>query len=132
VRQTVNLLQGEWKGATVLAGAAVEALLLWALQQRVKKDAGAIVVAVAALRPKPLSKDPGPALEGPGWHLHEYVEVAAHLRLIRPETAILVRLTKDFRNLIHPGRAQRLGQRCNRSTALTAVAAIDAVAADLT
>jgi hypothetical protein len=37
--------------------------------------------------------------------LHEYVEVAAHLKLIENDTAKLVRLAKDFRNLIHPGLA---------------------------
>ena len=79
-----------------------------------------------------LKQNPGADLEGQGWHLHEYVEVAAHLKLIEGDTAKLVRLTKDFRNLIHPGRAARLGQKCDRSTALTALAAVEAVARDLT
>ena len=81
---------------------------------------------------KTLKGNPGADLEGPGWHLHEYVEVAAHLGVIKPETATLVRLAKDFRNLIHPGRAVRLGQNCDRATALGALAAVEAVARDLT
>jgi len=127
-----DLTQAEWKGATVLAGSAIEALLLWALQEFEKKKSGSVAAAVAALRPKPLGHDPGADLEGQGWHLHEYVEVAAHLKLIEDDTAKLVRLAKDFRNLIHPGRAARLGQKCDRSTALTALAAVEAVARDLT
>jgi hypothetical protein len=79
-----------------------------------------------------LNYDPGADLEGQGWHLHQYVEVAAHLQIIKADTATLVRLTKDFRNLIHPGRAARLGQKCDRSTALAALAAVEAVARDLT
>ena len=127
-----GLSQGEWKGATVLAGSAVEALLLWVLQEREKDKLGVVRAAVVALLGgRPLSRDPGADLEGPGWHLHEYVEVAAHLGIIKPDTATLVRLAKDFRNLIHPGRAARLGQKCDRATALGALAAVEAVVRDL-
>jgi hypothetical protein len=128
-----DLAQGEWKGATVLAGSAVEALLLWALQEHERKNAAAIRRAVTALMAnQKLSRDPGGDLEGPCWHLHEYVEVAAHLGIIKPDTASQVRLAKDARNLVHPGRAARLGQKCDRATALTALAAVEAVARDLT
>ncbi len=78
-----------------------------------------------------MNVNPGSDLEGPGWHLHEYVEVAAHMGVIKPDTATLVRLAKDFRNLIHPGPAARLGQKCDRATALGALAAVEAVARDL-
>jgi hypothetical protein len=33
-----DLINGEWKGATVLAGAATEALLLWAIQEAQRKS----------------------------------------------------------------------------------------------
>jgi len=126
-----DLVEGEWKGATVLAGSAVEALLLWALQERDKNKPGEISAAVRVLLGKTLNRDPGSDLEGQGWHLHEYVEVASHLQIIKPDTATLVRLAKDFRNLIHPGRAARLGQKCDRGTALGALAAVEAVSRDL-
>ena len=90
-----------------------------------------MTTAVATLVGKTLKANPGADLEGPGWHLHEYVEVAAHMGVIKPDTATLVRLAKDFRNLIHPGRAARLGQKCDRATALGALAAVEAVARDL-
>ena len=108
-------------------------LLLWALQGQEQKKSGTLAAAVAALLAnKTLRHDPGPNPEGRDWSLHQYVEVAAHLRLIKDDTATLVRLTKDFRNLIHPGRAARAGQKCGRSTALGALAAVEAVARDLT
>ena len=126
-----DLTQGEWKGATVLAGSSIEALLLWALQEYEKQRPGARAVGITALRgSKILTSQPDANLER--WDLHEYVEVAAHLAIIKPNTATLVRLAKDFRNLIHPGRAIRLGQKCDRATALGALAAVEAVVRDLT
>lgn len=116
------LSNGEWKAATVLAGSIVEALLLWKL---LKTNRSEIDAAVARLKLKVK-----PNLEE--WALHEYIEVAADLKLIDVTTAIQCRLAKDYRNLIHPGRAQRLRQACNRGTALSAVAAVELVVADLT
>ncbi|HXT26636.1 MAG TPA: hypothetical protein VN749_17595 [Candidatus Eisenbacteria bacterium] len=65
------------------------------------------------------------------WVLHQYTEVAPHLGAIGPTTATEVRLARGFRNLIHPGRAQRLGQACDRGTALSCVAALEHVVRDL-
>ena len=33
-------------------------------------------------------------------------------------------LAKDARNLIHPGKAMRSGEACNKTTALTALTAV--------
>lgn len=66
------------------------------------------------------------------WLLPHYIKVAADLNLVGAETATQCLLAKDFRNLIHPGRAQRLGQVCNRGMALSAVAAVEHVINDLT
>ena len=124
-----DLAEGKWKSATVLSGSVVETLLLWALQEKEKHNAGVLAATISALLGKALTKKPGSDPEA--WGLHEYVEVAAHLGLIEDDTAKLVRLAKDFRNLIHPGRAARLGQKCDRATALGALAAAEAVARDL-
>jgi hypothetical protein len=120
------LADGEWKAATVLAGSVVEALLLWALQQR---SAGEVREKAIALHPGTLEKKPPTDLER--WHLPELVEVAAALGLIETDTTAQVRLAKDYRNLIHPGRAIRLQKQCNRGTALGAVAAVEMVVRDL-
>jgi hypothetical protein len=117
------LSNGEWKAATVLSGAAIEALLLWAL---LNKSQAEIQTAVGAVFPKGIS---GPLEK---WSLHEMLEVARELNVILSETHAQINLTKNFRNLIHPGRVVRTGQRCDRSTALTAMAALEAVIRDLT
>jgi hypothetical protein len=123
-----DLANAEWKGSTVLAGSALEALLLWTLQQRPATDITQARGRVA--QDKRLSKDPGADLER--WHLSDYVEVAGELGIIKPGTVQQTRLAKDFRNLIHPGRATRLGQKCDRGTALSALAVVELVVRDLT
>ena len=119
-----------WKAATVLAGSVVEALFLWALQHRPVADVAAAVHAIAGTsrfgKPDPRSLE--------DWNLNQYTAVAATITppVIKPETAAAVNLTRNYRNLIHPGRAQRLGQVCDRGTARQALASVDAVVRDLT
>jgi len=118
---------GEWKAATVLAGAAIEALLLWRLRQFPKKEAtDAVDRCLAAVtlkhRPKPDQLD---------WTLPEMIETAAQLEVLRTNTVTEARQCKDFRNLIHPGRVLASDAECNRGTALSAVAALDFVVNDL-
>jgi len=120
------LANGEWKGATVLAGSLCEALLLWKLQQRPASE----VAAAAALVPSVFTKKSPPDLEH--WHLHEYLEVSAHLKLITDATASQTRLARNFRNFIHPGVSTRMGQKCDRGTALAAVAAVELITRDFT
>jgi alkanesulfonate monooxygenase SsuD/methylene tetrahydromethanopterin reductase-like flavin-dependent oxidoreductase (luciferase family) len=51
--------QGEWKGATVLAGSAIEALLLWKLQEHEAQHRGDLAGAGATLlAAKKLSAQP--------------------------------------------------------------------------
>jgi hypothetical protein len=125
---TRALSNGEWKAATILAGSAIEALLLWSLSQHPQAD---ITLAITGLLNNgELTRPPDPNLER--WDLHEFSEVAANLKIIQKDTHIETRLAREFRNLIHPGRAQRLGQTCDRGTALASVAALDHVVRDLT
>ena len=112
--------RGAWKSATVLAGSLAEAFLLDALLKR-QTDA---IAAGARLSP-PASADLS------SWTLHQLTEVADALRAIHKETASLCRVAKNFRNLIHPGRSIRLGQVCDRGTALAGVATVEHVIRDL-
>jgi hypothetical protein len=121
------LSNSEWKAATVLAGSMIEALLLWDILNR-RKAAFPSAVSTLVIN-KTFSKQPPGDLED--WVLHHYIEVTAHLGVIKPDTAKEARLAKDFRNLIHPGRAQRIGQICDRGTALLSVAALDHIVRDL-
>jgi hypothetical protein len=113
---TSALHNGEWKASTVLAGAVVEALLLWAIQRDPQTLTG-------------LAKKPKGPLEK--WGLADLINVASALKAIKPDTATQAGLAKNFRNLIHPGRAQRTNEICDRATALTALAAAETVIRDL-
>lgn len=125
---TRALSNGEWKAATVLAGSAIEALLLWDLQNRRQTTFPAAVAALVANK----TFQQQPSSDPEEWSLHHYVEVEAYLGIIKSDTATEARLAKQFRNLIHPGRAQRLGQKYDRGTALSSVAALEHVVRDLT
>jgi hypothetical protein len=111
----------------VLAGSVIEALLLWALEKhfsdRVKSAVDRLVAEGVFAKPKN---------DLQYWDLHHYGEVAAEFGAIEEDTVHLVRLARNYRNLIHPGKAERLGQACNRATAMTAISALDRVIEDLT
>lgn len=113
------LVNGEWKAATVLAGSVLEALLFWALSHA-RYHAGAL--AAKSVPKKPLDE----------WHLSHYIAAAEELGLIfTPDTITEAKLAQNYRNLIHPGREARLGQRCDKGTAQVAAAAVAHVIADL-
>jgi hypothetical protein len=116
------LANGDWKGATVLAAAAIEALLLACLQQ-------ARVFARLTTMPG-APKTPGD-MEGERWGLHQLTLAASAAGVLHANTVKQVELAKDFRNLIHTGRAHRIGQRCDRGTAYGALAALDLTVEDV-
>jgi hypothetical protein len=94
----------EWMGATVFAGAALEALLLWALKQ----------VSLTNTSKRPLDQ----------LHLADLIGLAASNGIIDIGTEQQGGLAKDARNLVHPGKALRSGDACNKATALAALAAV--------
>jgi hypothetical protein len=114
---TDALHRNDFKGATVLSGSAMEALLLWKIQ-----DVG-ITSPIMGMR-----KNVKPSAEE--WSLEDYITAAEIRKLIKPDTAKQARLAQNFRNLIHPGRAVRLAQTCNRGTAFGALAAVHLIVAD--
>ena len=105
----------------MLAGAAGEALLLWAIEKKSPSDTGAAHAAVIPSAPS----DPN------RWDLDGYIKVAKALGLIEAETAKQADLAREFRNLIHPGRSARLAKKCDRGTALSALAALELIVRDL-
>jgi hypothetical protein len=115
------LNNGEWKAATVLAGSALEALLLWRIRQRNDSERQS---AVHKAGRKVDHTHPE------NWHFPDYVEVAYALGDITENTASQSRLAKDFRNLIHPGRELRTQTRCDRGAAHAAFAALHLVIGD--
>lgn len=119
--------RGEWKAATVLAGALVEALLLWAVNRH--SDSNRAAAIQAALTSEVLKQKPRPAVED--WQLGDFIEVSGELACIRNGTRDEARRTKDYRNLIHPGAAIRTQTTCDHGTALVAVGTAEHVVRDL-
>jgi hypothetical protein len=113
-----SLMNHEYKKATVIAGSVVEALLLWALEKHGDND-----VRAAAKNP--------PKGQLSEWTLAPMIEAAHSCKLITDATKTQAQLAQNFRNLIHPGRAIRLKEKCDRGTALATLAAVEMVADDL-
>jgi len=111
----------EWKAATVLAGSAIEVLLHWKLGLQA---APALARAIAASGVTPL-----PDLDR--WNLNQFILVARALPVIGEDTKTSALLAKDYRNLIHPGRSARLGIRCDKGTAHSAIGALYQTIRDL-
>ena len=104
-----------WKAAAVLGGAVVEALLLCAIQPLDWKSAASAAGRGDILR----------------WDLSDLIGVAKELKIISEKTAAQATLSREARNLIHPGKMLRDRAECHRGTAFAAAAAIDHVVRDL-
>lgn len=109
-----------WKGATVLAGSVVEALLLWVVQKEPPQVRQCRNDAAPTGGTDPLR-----------WSLEKLIKTAEASSLIDGDTARAASLAQEYRNLIHPGRAQRLSAACTRATAMFALGAAERVAEDL-
>lgn len=121
------LANREWKSATVVAASVVEALLLWAIDQRSQADRGNAIQ--NAVKSGKLPRNPDASLDK--WVLADLIPVAAELGLIEGDTEKQTDLTRDFRNYIHPGRVRRKGKRCDEATAHGARSAVLLVIRDL-
>jgi hypothetical protein len=108
----------EWMGATVFAGAALEAVLLWAVKE----------TPAASGRSKESRKD-SKSLHA--MRLNDLIDEATELSLISPDSAKQAHLARDARNLVHPGRVARSGRSCSKATALTGLAGLYRVVDDL-
>ena len=98
------IVEGDWKTATVLAGATIEALLLWALEQRDVAAPGTSAAAALAAGlnvPRVLEE----------WNLQQLLVVARQLNIVKATTSTAADLARAFRNLIHPGRERRLADK---------------------
>jgi hypothetical protein len=122
------LNHGEWKAATILAGAVVEALLLWAVDRHTQAER-ALALQNAQQHGARVRKLDATSPEN--WHLPDLIEAGLELSEISAQSAAQARIAKDFRNLIHPGKARRENVKCDRGTALAAFAAAHLVVRDL-
>lgn len=118
-----SLLNGEWKAAGILAGAVTEALLHWRLSSVPLATREASTCAPTR-RGAPTSYDE--------WVLNDLILVAEDLRVLKnKKTVTAALLTKDYRNLIHPGRAARLKEPPTRSAAHSAIGGMLAIIEEL-
>jgi hypothetical protein len=122
------LNNGEWKAATVMAGAAVEALLLWVVDRYGETERVRALQAAEQRGAKLRKVNPANPED---WFLSELIEGAFELGEITAQAAAQARVAKDFRNLIHPGKTIRENVRCDRGTAHAAFAAAQLVNRDL-
>lgn len=119
----------EWKAATILAGAAIEALLYWRIGQFPHTEVEAALE--RAKTAKALDAKNTPSARDK-WVLHQLIEISKELNVIKENTAKEVRISKHYRNLIHPGAAERLGEDCDQGAAMSAAGALQHVVRDLT
>jgi hypothetical protein len=101
----------EWMGATVFAGTAIEALLLWAIIHRIAKDQ---------------HKKPPEQL-----YFSDLIDMAGKHNFISADNKQQLQLAKSARNLMHPGAVLRSGSTCDKATALTALAGVYRTISDL-
>ena len=124
---------GEWKAATVLAGSVVEALLLYALASSTPTERETARQAWVARQKRPT--DPGLTRPLPAdldeWVLGQLIWIAHTMRVVDDGTAAAADVARDFRNLIHPGRARRIGAPADEGTAHSAYGAAKRVAGAL-
>jgi hypothetical protein len=104
----------------------IEALLHWCLQDPSLGEAAVdgVVDALSGTKKRSFNQIDR-------WYLDQFIEVAAYLDLLTPDTVTAAKLAQNFRNLIHPGRAARLEQTCDRATAYSAIGALEHVIRDL-
>jgi hypothetical protein len=111
-----SIADREWKAATVLGGATLEAILFWSIQ--------GMQTELAAMPDKPKE----PIAE---WELRRFIDVARKLGLIEENTKKLAHLARDARNLVHSGAVLRERRDCDKASSHTVAAAIEAVVRDI-
>lgn len=123
---------GEFKAACVIAGSVIEALLLWALARRTPADREAARLDWAGRRQAKGQQAPGPLpTEINTWTLEQCIEIGRRALPLPDEAAEAATLARNFRNLIHPGRALRMGQRPSLASASLAVGAMERIVEEL-
>jgi hypothetical protein len=124
------LEKGEFKGATVLAGSVLEALLLDAIEQFTEDQRSEAIAAWQLDCQRRGEKVPKPANDLDRWTLNELTCVALFATVISDEVARHIHLARDFRNLSHPGKT-RLRLPADEGTAFAAIGACSRLAAHL-
>jgi hypothetical protein len=123
------LRNAEWKAATVLGGAAIEALLHWKLSAPQTMAHDLATAMTNAVSSRKLSS--APPIDINQWVLVQFIAVARELGAIEEATFKQADTARNYRNFIHPGYAARQQQVCDRATALAVVSGLEQVIRDL-
>jgi hypothetical protein len=99
-------------------------MLHWKLAEPPMTSAQLNVAFLSATKKKP-------PLNLDHWDLGDFISVASTLNVVSLETVTAANLARGYCNLIHPGRAARLAQVCDRATAFSAIAGLEHVIRDL-
>lgn len=104
----ISLMVGSFKSAILVAGSAIEYILLYILKKNniTRYDIGSII------KKKPETKD----VER--MNLGELLEVALANKLIRQESYHLSQFARQYRNAIHPGKEMKIASEVNNDTAM--------------
>jgi hypothetical protein len=98
-----------WKAVQVLAGSIIEAVLV-----------DYLVGTAETKRPDPL-----------GMGLADLISAGKKAGILTKKSSELSGALKEYRNLIHPGRSQRLGERADQEGAVVAQALVRLIAAEV-
>ena len=110
---------GDYKAATVMSGSVLEAVLLYRISRVSRAKKARAIAAVLTARPKAkVSAD----IEN--WDLIDLIDVATEAGVIDADSRMAAHGARNFRNLIHPGRALRVADRCTKGVALAALGAM--------
>lgn len=101
--------------------------MLWAITSGPKANVARAIAELTTSRARNRPPDADPNK----WDISEYAAGGVALNIISDETWKATDLARGFRNLIHPGRAARLNQVCDREASHTALGALDHVVRDL-
>jgi hypothetical protein len=117
----------DYKAAAVMAGSVAEALLLSLISEF--NEAARSEAGERWQLGTPGRRQPPADLRL--WSFAEYIGVGAELQIIGPKTSQALDLLKEYRNLIHPGRAERLKDANTRGNTTLAVGAMLMLVDDL-
>jgi hypothetical protein len=123
------LQNSEWKAATILGGAAIEALLHWKLSEPQTATAIVTTARKKAVSSGKLAKSTSTDIND--WRLFEFITVARELDVIEEKTHKQADTARDYRNLIHPGLAASKKLVCGRATALAVLSGMEHVIRDV-
>lgn len=113
---------GQFKASCVLAGSVIEALLLWGLKKKNIPNFQPLFdtwVARRKSKPKTLDQDINK------WGLEELINISREANLVSEGLANALSQVQNFRNLIHPGKQERLGQKPSRGTSLLSLGGME-------